>query len=93
VIESTYLDEERGLAREFGHLTARQAALLAQEAGVRHLVLTHISRRYSSQQVQEEARTIFPNTSVARDFDCFRVIRDKPISRVRYPEGQAGGER
>jgi len=90
VIESTYLDEERGLAREFGHLTAHQAALLAQEAGVRHLVLTHISRRYSCQQVQDEARAIFPDTSVARDFDCFRVIRDKPVVRVRYPEGQAG---
>jgi ribonuclease Z len=87
VIESTYLDEERGLAREFGHLTARQAAELARQANVRHLILTHLSRRYSCQQVLDEARAIFPDTTVARDFDCFRVMRDKPISRVRYPEG------
>lgn len=84
VIESTYLDEERGLAREFGHITARQAAELAYEAGVRELVITHVSRRYSTHQVLEEARPIFPATTVARDFDCFRVIKSKPITRGRY---------
>ncbi len=91
VIESTYLEEERGLAREFGHLTARQAAQLAKDAGVRHLALTHISRRYPGQMVQDEARAVFPDVSVARDFDCFRVARDKPITRTRYPETQSAG--
>ncbi|MFJ8195671.1 ribonuclease Z [Streptomyces sp. NPDC096152] len=47
VIESTFLDEEEGLAVEHGHLTAGQAARVAREAGVRHLVLTHFSQRYS----------------------------------------------
>ena len=84
VIESTYIDEERGLAREFGHITARQAAELAQRAGVRELIITHVSRRYTTQQVLEEARAIFPATTVARDFDCFRVIKDKPMERERY---------
>lgn len=83
VIEATYIDEERGLAREFGHITARQAGQLALAAGVRELVLTHISRRYSAQQILEEARAIFPSTSVARDFDCFRIIKNKPITRER----------
>ncbi|MFG2137422.1 ribonuclease Z [Streptomyces sp. NPDC048650] len=47
VIESTFLDEDRQLAVEHGHLTAGQAAGVAAEAGVRHLVLTHFSQRYS----------------------------------------------
>jgi ribonuclease Z len=47
VIESTFLDEDEGLAVDFGHLTAGQAARVARDAGVRHLVLTHFSQRYS----------------------------------------------
>ena len=47
VIESTFLDEDTGLAVEHGHLTAGQAARVAHEAGVRHLVLTHFSQRYT----------------------------------------------
>ncbi|MFE0255933.1 ribonuclease Z [Streptomyces sp. NPDC059010] len=47
VIESTFLDEDTGLAVEHGHLTAGQAARVARECGVRHLVLTHFSQRYT----------------------------------------------
>lgn len=47
VIESTFLDEDAGLATEHGHLTAGQAGLAAREGGVRHLVLTHFSQRYT----------------------------------------------
>lgn len=47
VIESTYLSSEATLARTFGHLTARQAARVARECGVRKLVLTHFSQRYT----------------------------------------------
>ena len=46
VIEATFLDAEESQATEFGHLTARQAARLAADAGVRELVLTHFSQRY-----------------------------------------------
>ncbi|WP_069172738.1 ribonuclease Z [Streptomyces griseus] len=46
VIESTFLDEDARLAADHGHLTAGQAAGVAREAGVRHLVLTHFSQRY-----------------------------------------------
>ncbi|MEC3994172.1 ribonuclease Z [Actinacidiphila sp. DG2A-62] len=46
VIESTFLDEDAGLAAEYGHLTAGQAGAVARDAGVRHLVLTHFSQRY-----------------------------------------------
>ena len=75
VIEATYLRREADLARRFAHLTAAQAARLAREAGVRQLVLTHISRRYRDEEIAEEARSVFPNTIVARDFDHIRVLR------------------
>jgi len=73
VIESTYLEEEAELARQFSHLTAKQAAGLAAQAGVRKLILTHISRRYREKDVLAEARTVFPEVSVARDFDTFSI--------------------
>lgn len=76
VIEATYLDQEAEMARQFSHLTARQAAELAAKAGVERLILTHISRRYREKEVQTEAEAIFPNTIVARDFDTFQVKHD-----------------
>jgi ribonuclease Z len=75
VIEATYLDVEAEMAKEFGHLTARQAAELARQAGVGHLYLTHISRRYRERDVLLEASEVFPAVSVARDFDRVQVRR------------------
>ncbi len=75
VIEATYMDFEADLARKFGHITARQAAELAQKTGVRQLLLTHISRRYREREVLEEAQAVFPNTTVVRDFDRFQIRR------------------
>ncbi|RST05749.1 ribonuclease Z [Streptomyces sp. WAC05374] len=54
VIESTFLDEDVTLAEDHGHLTAGQAALVAREAGVRHLVLTHFSQRYGDPDLFEQ---------------------------------------
>jgi len=76
VIESTYLDEEEEMAKKFSHLTARMGAELAIKAGVKKLILTHISRRYRGKDVLKEAQSIFPSTSVARDFDTFQVKRE-----------------
>lgn len=73
VIESTYLDEEADMAKQFSHMTARMAAELAVKAGVKKLILTHISRRYREKDVLAEAQSVFPNVSVARDFDVFQV--------------------
>jgi len=75
VIEATYLERDVDLAEQFGHLTAARAAQLARDAGVNHLVLTHISRRYRESDILEEAQAIMPNTAVARDLDRFRVLR------------------
>jgi ribonuclease Z len=73
VIESTYLEEEADMARDYSHLTARQAAELAVKAGVKQLFLTHISRRYRERDVLAEARAVFPEAVVARDFDTFQI--------------------
>ena len=75
VIESTYLDIEADTARQFGHLTAAQAARLAAEAGVQQLCLTHISRRYQASAVLAEAQAIFANVHVASDFDSLKVTK------------------
>lgn len=57
VIESTFLDEDEQLATDHGHLTAGQAARAARDAGVRHLVLTHFSQRYSDpEEFERQAR-------------------------------------
>lgn len=77
VIEATYLEEEAELAAQFRHLTARQAAELAARAEVSHLYLTHISRRYRAKDVLEEARSVFPHVTVARDFDPFVIRRSE----------------
>lgn len=76
VIESTYMDEEANMAKQFAHMTAKAAAELAVKAGVKKLILTHISRRYREKDVLAEAQAIFPNVVVARDFDSFTIKRD-----------------
>lgn len=66
--ESTYLDEHRQLAKEHYHLTAKQAAEVARDAGAKGLVLTHFSARYQDLEAfQKEAEVIFPHTVVAED--------------------------
>jgi ribonuclease Z len=67
--ESTYLDEDKHLAFEHHHMTAKQAAELAHDSSVQILVLTHFSARYRDPEVLgTEAKKIFPNTIVAEDF-------------------------
>jgi ribonuclease Z len=76
VIEATYIQQEEDLARRFDHLTAAQAATLAKKANVKELFLTHLSRRYRERDVFDEARAIFPDVHVARDFDNFQIRRE-----------------
>jgi ribonuclease Z len=73
VHEATFLDEERERAQETGHSTALEAAELAREAEVGLLALTHLSSRYFGPDAAREARTIFPETVVPKDFDVIDV--------------------
>jgi ribonuclease Z len=83
VIEATYTHSEAALAREFGHLTARQSAELARDASVQALILTHLSRRYAERDVLAEARAVFPNAFIARDFDRFEISKGGDVRLVR----------
>ena len=70
--ESTYLEEHLDLARKHFHLTARQAATIAKQAGAHQLILTHFSARYQNlRPFEEEAKAVFPNTYVADDLLTF----------------------
>ena len=73
VHEATFLAGERERARETSHSTAGEAALVAREAGVTLLALTHVSTRYSGHEVLDEACELFPATVVPRDFDLVAI--------------------
>jgi ribonuclease Z len=71
--EATFLDADRERARDTRHTTAREAAVLAREAGVDLLVLTHLSGRCAPAEVREEARAVFAGAEVGRDFDRIEI--------------------
>ena len=73
VHEATFCADERERARETGHSTAGEAALLAREAGVRMLALHAPLGPLFRSDVAEEARQLFPETVVPRDFDVIEV--------------------
>ncbi|MBS0630217.1 MAG: ribonuclease Z [Verrucomicrobia bacterium] len=76
ICEATYTEEHRDLAKDYRHMTAKQAATIAKEAGVQHLILTHFSARYLDLRGHlEEARAIFPHTDVAEDLKIFEFPR------------------
>ena len=80
VHEATFLEDELERARETSHSTAVDAAGIARDAGVELLALTHLSNRYSGRDAAEEARPIFPETVVPRDFDIIELpFRERGI--------------
>ncbi len=64
VIEATFLQKDAATARDYGHLTAAQAATLAATNDVKRLVLTHISGRYPTEAILAEAQEIFAATQL-----------------------------
>jgi ribonuclease Z len=73
ITEATFADGERERAAETRHQTATQAAEVARRANVGLLALVHLSSRYFGPEIAEEARAIFPETVVPRDFDVVEV--------------------
>jgi ribonuclease Z len=87
VTEATFSQEESERAAETLHQTAAQAAELAQRAEVGLLALTHLSNRYFGSEVAREARELFPETVVPRDFD----VVDVPFRERGTPHLIKGG--
>jgi ribonuclease Z len=87
VHEATFCAEEEERARETSHSTAADAAAVALAAGVRMLALIHLSSRYFGSEVAREARAIFPDTVVPKDFDVIEV----PFPERGPPELRRGG--
>ena len=80
VCESTYLSSEEREAHAHGHMTAREAGIIARDAGVRRLVLTHFSQRYgSTRPFVEEVLEVWPGGDVIAVRDGDRVLVPKRI--------------
>ncbi|XSE69933.1 ribonuclease Z [Lactiplantibacillus plantarum] len=76
VHESTFGKDEGKLAHNYYHSTSTQAAQVAQQAGVKQLLLTHISARYTgklSKELQKQAQKVFSHSKVVRDFDVIDI--------------------
>jgi ribonuclease Z len=89
VHEATFMEEEAERAAETRHSTALQAAQVAAAAEVGLLALTHVSPRYAGGELRDEARTVFENTVVPRDFDRVEL----PFPERGQPEHVRGDER
>jgi len=91
--EATFAAQDERLAEQSLHSTTTMAARVAQEAQVRQLFLTHFSPRYVKDspiqpaELLEQARAIFPQTELARDFLIYEVPQ-----RARSSEAEAGSE-
>jgi ribonuclease Z len=99
VHEATFTRDEGDRARLTRHSTAHQAAVLAADADVRLLALTHLSSRYAGPELRDEARPVFPHTVVPRDFDTIEIPfpeRGDPVlvryERARQPAAAAPAE-
>ncbi len=87
VHEATFTVEERDRARETAHSTARDAAEIATESAVKLLALTHLSPRHPAGELRAEAREVFDNTVVPRDFDRVEVPFPERGEPVHVREG------
>lgn len=87
VHEATFLQEDAERARATRHSSALDAALTAAAADVGMLALTHISTRYAPRELEAEARAVFANAIVARDFDRIDLPFPERGEPVHEPRG------
>ena len=69
ICEATYSSKLVGKSEGHGHMTAKQAAQIANKSNAKQLILIHFSARYkNTQELEEDARNIFDNVICANDF-------------------------
>lgn len=74
VMEATYSSEHEHKAREYKHMTSTEAAMIANNANVKKLLMTHFSQRYENCQIlEEEAQIVFDKSYCAEDFMKVRL--------------------
>ncbi len=92
VHDSSFADSEAERAAETGHSTARQAAKVAAEAGVKMLALVHISARHFVPEILAEAREDFAASVAPRDFDQIVIPLPERGEPELVREGGLGGD-
>ncbi|MGA9378427.1 MAG: ribonuclease Z [Phormidium sp.] len=79
--EATFAHQDAELAFQRLHSTSTMAAQVALASGAKHLIMTHFSPRYAPgndiqlNDLLQEAKAIFPNTTMAYDFLAYEVPR------------------
>jgi ribonuclease Z len=75
ISESSFSDELKAKAREYKHLTAKQAAEIAKKSNTKKLILTHISQRYEKDPsiILNEAKKVFKNSVLVNDLDVISL--------------------
>ena len=75
ISEATFSKDEKEKAKEYKHLTSEDAATIAKKSKSKKLIITHISQRYEHMPeiIEKEAKKIFKNTSLVKDFDVVEV--------------------
>lgn len=93
VHDATFGEDAADRAIATCHSTAREAAEIAQFAGVELLALVHLSSRYGGAEIARQAQDVFEQTCVPRDFDLIEVPypeRGAPILRARGAKATGG---
>lgn len=93
VHEATFAAEDADRARETQHSTAGGAALIALEANVRMLALTHVGLRSAPREIEAQAREVFPDSVVPRDFDIIVIPLPERGSPRLEPRAARRGRR
>jgi len=75
ISESTYASDLTQRAKDYNHLTAKQAGEIAKKAKVKKLILTHISQRYENdtKKILNDAKKVFKNSHLASDLDVLEI--------------------
>jgi len=75
ICESSFTQADKERAKKYKHLTAHDAATIAKKSKTNKLILTHLSQRHehNTKPVELEAKKVFKNTSLAKDFDIVEI--------------------